>query len=133
MIFLSCFSFDNIFSYVFLGFTRCSNWLISYTWSVELLDYRLLYSYKLQWWRYKVNDCLKLERTVKLFGDDEIEKLLLIRIWQWPKCSDKILIQGETGQNDSQHKSAYVTITAKPSLEFCQVLINKQQLNKKIY
>ncbi|KAA0201531.1 hypothetical protein HAZT_HAZT005422 [Hyalella azteca] len=118
--------------HIFLGFTKCGQFFLSYTYSCDLDDITLqiTHRYRLHWWLVVPYANLRKVAEVMLFGDQDILETsydnLSITICQWPNDLSKILVYGcslekETDVlNQSSNRRCYLTITAVPSLQGCK-------------
>ncbi|XP_076030743.1 uncharacterized protein LOC143018969 isoform X2 [Oratosquilla oratoria] len=116
--------------HIFLGFTKCGQFVLSYTHSCDTDDHTLqmIHRYRLHWWLFVPYAPLRKVAEVMLFGDQDLQESvyenIFISVCQWPKDLAKILvygcsvIDGVDGHN-SQTKKCYITITAVPSLDNC--------------
>lgn len=116
--------------HVFLGFTKCGQFVLSYTHSCDTDDHTLqmIHRYRLHWWVFVPYAPLRKVAEVMLFGDQDLQESLyeniFISLCQWPRDLSKILvygcsmIEGNDG-GSSQTRTCYITITAVPSLDNC--------------
>ncbi|XP_045622574.1 uncharacterized protein [Procambarus clarkii] len=116
--------------HVFLGFTKCGQFVLSYTHSCDTDDHTLqmIHRYRLHWWVFIPYAPLRKVAEVMLFGDQDLQEGLyeniFISLCQWPRDLSKILvygcsmIEGSDGSS-SQTRRCYITITAVPSLDNC--------------
>ncbi|KAG7154412.1 DDB1- and CUL4-associated factor 15-like, partial [Homarus americanus] len=116
--------------HVFLGFTKCGQFVLSYTHSCDTDDHTLqmIHRYRLHWWVFVPYAPLRKVAEVMLFGDQDLQESLyenfFISLCQWPRDLSKILVYGcsmiEGGDGgSSQTRRCYITITAVPSLDNC--------------
>ncbi|XP_050712340.1 uncharacterized protein LOC126996160 isoform X2 [Eriocheir sinensis] len=118
--------------HVFLGFTKCGQFVLSYTHSSDTDDHTLQmeHRYRLHWWVFVPYSPLRKVAEVMLFGDQTLQanvyafENVFISLCQWPRDMSKILvygcsmIEGSDGSS-SQTRRCCVTITAVPSLDNC--------------
>lgn len=116
--------------HVFLGFTKCGQFLLSYTHSCDTDDHTLqmVHRYRLHWWVFVPYAPLRKVAEVFLFGDQDLQESIydniFISVCQWPRDLSKILVYGSSlaegsDCNTSQTRRVYITITAVPSLDNC--------------
>ncbi|UYV64464.1 DCAF15 [Cordylochernes scorpioides] len=82
--------------HVFLGFTKDSQYVLSYTFQIESGDHSYFYQYryKLHWWHFVPYRPLKKVYEAKLFGDQDISQELKLAVCQWPTDDTKLLVYG---------------------------------------
>lgn len=126
--------------HVFLGFTKCGQFVVSYTCTMDADHQSVLpvctYEYRLQWWWFVPNQPLKKVSEVKLFGEEELTVDLYISFCEWPSDHTKVLIFGHSLPSQTQDgcSSCYMTITSVPPLqqcEFCQVISSDEDKKQK--
>ncbi|KAK7054582.1 DDB1-and CUL4-substrate receptor 15, WD repeat, partial [Halocaridina rubra] len=116
--------------HIFLGFTKCGQFLLSYTHSSDADDHTLqmIHRYRLHWWVFVPYAPLRKVAEVMLFGDQHLQESLheniFISVCQWPRDLSKIVVYGcstleGSDGNMSQTRRCFVTITAVPSLDNC--------------
>ncbi|XP_063606430.1 uncharacterized protein LOC134781245 [Penaeus indicus] len=116
--------------HIFLGFTKCGQFVLSYTHSCDTDDHTLqmIHRYRLHWWVFVPYAPLRKVAEVMLFGDQDLQESvyenIFISVCQWPKDLSKILVYGCSmieglDGNSSQTRRCYITITAVPSLDNC--------------
>ncbi|XP_069835133.1 DDB1- and CUL4-associated factor 15 [Dendropsophus ebraccatus] len=113
--------------HVFLGFSKCGRFVLSYT-SDVLDDDFSFYSYHLYWWQFQVHSKLRLVRQVRLFQDEEIYSDLYLTVCEWPSDSSKVIVFGfNTSGNgmlmnmmsDENHRDIYISIVSAPPTSPC--------------
>ncbi|CAH2272854.1 Hypothetical predicted protein [Pelobates cultripes] len=113
--------------HIFLGFTKCGRFVLSYT-SDVLDDDFSFYSYHLYWWQFQVHSKLRLVRQVRLFQDEEIYSDLFLTVCEWPSDSSKVIVFGfNTSGNgmlmnmmsDENHRDIYISIVSAPPTSPC--------------
>ncbi|XP_012226414.1 uncharacterized protein [Linepithema humile] len=117
--------------HVVMGLTQCGQFLLTYTYTVDLSSpavqqysntYTTLYKYLLHWWAFTPNHVARKVAEVSLFGNYTIYRELSIVISQWPMERNKLVIHGlcSNSLNLQLTDRAYLTITTVPSLENCK-------------
>ncbi|KAL0118269.1 hypothetical protein PUN28_009133 [Cardiocondyla obscurior] len=108
--------------HIVMGLTQCGQFLLTYTFSVEVSSNTSSYKYLLHWWAFTPNRVARKVAEVTLFGNYTIDRGLNIIISQWPMERNKLVIHGLC--TNSLHLQptdrAYLTITTVPSLENCK-------------
>ncbi|KAM3925268.1 DDB1- and CUL4-associated factor 15 [Leptodactylus fuscus] len=113
--------------HVFLGFSKCGRFVLSYT-SDVLDDDFSFYSYHLYWWQFQVHSKLRLVRQVRLFQDEEIYSDLYLTVCEWPSDSSKVIVFGfNTSGNgmlmnmmsDENHRDIYISTVSAPPTSPC--------------
>ncbi|XP_053318732.1 DDB1- and CUL4-associated factor 15 isoform X2 [Spea bombifrons] len=113
--------------HIFLGFTKCGRFVLSYT-SDVLDDDFSFYSYHLYWWQFQVHSKLRLVRQVRLFQDEEIYSDLFLTVCEWPSDTSKVIVFGfNTSGNgmlmnmmsDENHRDIYVSTVSAPPTSPC--------------
>ncbi|XP_060075439.1 uncharacterized protein LOC132555113 [Ylistrum balloti] len=111
--------------HVFLGFTKCGQFVVSY--SCQMMSDEHLgfpsYNYALQWWKFIPNSPLRKVSEVKLFGEEEVTQDLFISFCEWPQDHSKVLVFGHSlpGQDPDSCCQCYFTITSFPATATCLV------------
>ncbi|GAB1599487.1 DDB1- and CUL4-associated factor 15-like [Argonauta hians] len=109
--------------YVFLGFTKDGQFVISYSLQVdtdENTGFLPVYVYNLQWWWFIPYKPLKKVSEVRLF-ENGIEPDIFIAICEWPADRSKILVYGHSVPRSREEGSqCFITITAVPPLNACK-------------
>jgi len=121
--------------HVFLGFSKCGQFLLSYTQShAENVDldmamdsWRIPYHFRLHWWLFTPYKKVKKVAEVMLFTNAGTDMNLHLSFCQWPKDNSKVLVFGylksDLDIKESSMTSSlpcYITVTAVPSLNGCQ-------------
>ena len=113
--------------HIFLGFTKCGQFLLSYTQTtvdVDLArDINIRFNYYLHFWLFVPSRRTKKVGEVLLFSDDGATGNLHISFSQWPHDEGKLVVYGSfIGDFDtgSFSKPCYLTVTALPSLKGCK-------------
>ncbi|WAR18244.1 DCA15-like protein [Mya arenaria] len=109
--------------YVFLGFTKCGQFVVSYTCQMDAEERTGLpyYMYKLQWWWFVPNRPLVKVSEVQLFGEQEILCDLYILFCEWPEDRTQVVVFGHSFPGREQEScQCYLTVTAIPSLAPCR-------------
>jgi len=83
-------------SHVFLGLSRCGQFLLSYTYTTELdvMTFNQVYKYRLHWWAFVPHQQVRKVSEVMLFGNQGVYSTLFIAVCQWPMDYSRILIYG---------------------------------------
>ena len=124
--------------HIFMGFSKCGQFLLSYTQTEADVDLVTLvphfhYHYRLHWWLFIPYRRAKKVAEVTLFSNSSAAGNLHISFCQWPKDNKKVLVFGcqigegaestfasaPTGYNVSA-RPCYITVTAIPSLDACK-------------
>ncbi|KAJ9593181.1 hypothetical protein L9F63_015278, partial [Diploptera punctata] len=105
-------------NHVFLGLSRCGQFLLSYTYTTELdvMSLNEVYKYRLHWWAYVPNQKVRKVSEVMLFGNQSVHSILYIAVCQWPM--DHSRLPGTW--NTPPPERSFITITTVPSLNKCQ-------------
>ena len=80
--------------HVVMGLTQCGQFLLTYTYNVELSGTNTIYKYLLHWWAFTPNRVARKVAEVTLFGNFTIYRELNIVIAQWPMERNKLVIHG---------------------------------------
>jgi len=124
--------------HIFLGFSKCGQFLLSYTQTStenEQFDLSFNYYYRLHWWLFLPYSKARKIAEVTLFTNQGVYGNLHLSFCQWPGDLSRIVVYGyESSEGDSadlpepgsavggsQH--CYLTVTAVPSLQNCQACI----------
>ncbi|XP_067004415.2 uncharacterized protein [Anabrus simplex] len=113
-------------NHVFLGLSKCGQFLLSYTITTELdvIPLNTLYKYRLHWWSFSPPQKSRKVSEVMLFGNQSIYSMLYIAVCQWPMDYNHVLIYGNCFEtyvgSSTQAERSYLTITTVPSLNKCQ-------------
>ncbi|KAH3853973.1 DDB1- and CUL4-associated factor 15-like [Dreissena polymorpha] len=109
--------------YVFLGFTKCGQFVVSYTCHMDAEEQSGLpcYMFKLQWWWFVPSRPLVKVSEVQLFGEVEILQDLYIMFCEWPEDRTQVVVFGHSLPRGEQEScQCYLTVTAIPSLAPCK-------------
>ncbi|XP_066583964.1 uncharacterized protein [Prorops nasuta] len=108
--------------HIVMGLTQCGQFLLTYTYTLDVSSNTSLYKYFLHWWAYTPNKVARKVAEVTLFGTYTIYRELNIVISQWPMERNKLVIHGlcKHWLQLQPTDKAYLTITAVPSLENCK-------------
>ena len=122
--------------HIFMGFSKCGQFLLSYTQTEADVDLVTLvphfhYHYRLHWWLFVPYRRAKKVAEVTLFSNTSAAGNLHISFCQWPKDNKKVLVFGcqigEAGEstfasstNAITARPCYITVTAIPSLDACK-------------
>ncbi|XP_050541162.1 uncharacterized protein LOC126905481 isoform X2 [Daktulosphaira vitifoliae] len=121
---------EDISDHVFMGLTRCGQFLLTYTIAdtenMVLVDGPLISSlnmkYKLHFWAFRPGRSAYRVSEIVLFENTEFGDFLNIHIVQWPNRSDKVVVFGESvisEEDECDMHKIYVTIATLPSLSNC--------------
>ncbi|XP_078479191.1 DDB1- and CUL4-associated factor 15 [Lampetra fluviatilis] len=116
--------------HVFLGFSKCGRFLLSYTRRLEEIDATAtaLYVYDLYWWGFSLSRPLQQVCRVRLFGDTPACSDLFLSVCEWPSDPSQIMVYGiSTVISDlplgvlpsEDHRDVFITIAASPPLTAC--------------
>ncbi|XP_078387474.1 DDB1- and CUL4-associated factor 15 [Cetorhinus maximus] len=118
--------------HIFLGFTKCGRYVLSYTRDVPEQDIDELpyYVYYLYWWKFNIHDKLKKVRQVHLFKDQEVYSDLYLTVCEWPSDPSKLIVFGfnirsvndlliNMVMSDENDRDIYITTVATPPFAFC--------------
>lgn len=104
--------------HILLGFSKCAQFLLTYTHSVEL-EVNLLtmvHKYKLHWWSFVPYKQASKVAEVTLFSDQGVSLALQIVLCYWPGDSTHILVHGSSIQSEGESRECYLTVTSVPSV-----------------
>ncbi|KAK7872737.1 hypothetical protein R5R35_011872 [Gryllus longicercus] len=113
-------------NHVFLGMSKCGQFLLSYTYTTEwdVMSFNTVFKYRLHWWAFTPHQKARKVSEVMLFGNHGIYSTLFIAVCQWPLDYTRVLIYGNCCEtymgSASQAERSYLTITTVPSLNKCQ-------------
>nr|CAD7430815.1 unnamed protein product [Timema monikensis] len=124
-------------NHVFLGLSKCGQFLLSYTYTADMdvVPFNTVYKYRLHWWTFVPHQKSRKVAEVMLFGNQGVYSTLLITVCQWPMDHTKVLVYGncEIKQpmdwcssfesypgSTSQAERSYLTVTTVPFLNKCQ-------------
>jgi len=117
-----------ISGHVFLGFSGCGQYLLSYTQTTtdtDISDLNFNYYYRLHWWVFVPYSKARKVAEVTLFTNQGVYGNLSISVCQWPGDQKRLVIYGhQTHDPDSDEVVAgsqhcYLTVTNAPSLDNC--------------
>ncbi|XP_029052296.1 uncharacterized protein LOC114880452 [Osmia bicornis bicornis] len=108
--------------HIVMGLTQCGQFLLTYTYTMDMSGNTSLYKYLLHWWAFTPNHVARKVAEVTLFGNYTIYRELSIVISQWPMERSKLVIHGlcTNWLHLQPTDRAYLTITTVPSLENCK-------------
>ncbi|XP_029178991.1 uncharacterized protein LOC114946588 isoform X2 [Nylanderia fulva] len=108
--------------HIVMGLTQCGQFLLTYTYMVDVNSNTSLFKYLLHWWAFTPNHVARKVAEVTLFGNYSIYRELSIVISQWPMERNKLVIHGLCTNflHLQSTDRAYLTITTVPSLENCK-------------
>ena len=123
--------------HIFMGFSKCGQFLLSYTQTEADVDLVTLvphfhYHYRLHWWLFIPYKKAKKVAEVTLFSNTSAAGNLHISFCQWPRDNKKVLVFGcqigEAGEStfasapgyNISARPCYITVTAIPSLDACK-------------
>ena len=125
--------------HVFLGFSRCGQFLLSYTQTNtenEQFDLSFNYYYRLHWWLFTPYSKARKIAEVTLFTNQGVYGNLHISFCQWPGDLSRVVVYGyEVTEADTAEPGGvaeqplggslhcYMTVTAVPSLHNCQACV----------
>uniref|UniRef100_A0AAQ4NRW2 DDB1 and CUL4 associated factor 15 n=1 Tax=Gasterosteus aculeatus aculeatus TaxID=481459 RepID=A0AAQ4NRW2_GASAC len=115
--------------HVFLGFTKCGRYILSYTRDCGEDDFSF-YTYHLYWWEFNLHSRLKQVHHVRLFAGEEIYSDLYLTVCEWPNDHSKIVIFGFNTRtsssvlmnlmmSDENNRDIYITIASMPPPKPC--------------
>ncbi|XP_053275205.1 DDB1- and CUL4-associated factor 15 isoform X2 [Pleuronectes platessa] len=118
--------------HIFLGFTKCGRYVLSYTSDCGEDDDFSFYSYHLYWWEFNLHSRLKQVHHVRLFAGEEIYSDLYLTVCEWPNDHSKIVIFGFNTRSsssvlmnlmmsDENNRDIYITIASMPPPKPCSV------------
>uniref|UniRef100_A0A3Q2W5H7 DDB1 and CUL4 associated factor 15 n=1 Tax=Haplochromis burtoni TaxID=8153 RepID=A0A3Q2W5H7_HAPBU len=115
--------------HIFLGFTKCGRYVLSYTSDCGEDDDFSFYTYHLYWWEFNLHSRLKQVHHVRLFAGEEIYSDLYLTVCEWPNDHSKIVIFGFTRSSnsvlmnlmmsDENNRDIYITIASMPPPKPC--------------
>jgi len=125
-----------IAGHIFLGFSKCGQFLLSYTQTTtenDSMDLNFSYYYRLHWWVFLPYAKSRKVAEVTLFSNQGVNGNLYIAFCQWPGDQTKLLVYGcQTQEGDMQDNHGvapsasvhcYLTTTAVPSLNNCKACV----------
>ncbi|KAG5854065.1 hypothetical protein ANANG_G00033560 [Anguilla anguilla] len=87
--------------HIFLGFTKCGRYVLSYTSDCGEDDDFSFYIYHLYWWEFNMHSRLKQVHHVRLFAGEDIYSDLYLTVCEWPNDHSKIVIFGFNTRSSS--------------------------------
>uniref|UniRef100_A0A3B4AUD3 DDB1- and CUL4-associated factor 15 WD40 repeat-containing domain-containing protein n=1 Tax=Periophthalmus magnuspinnatus TaxID=409849 RepID=A0A3B4AUD3_9GOBI len=116
--------------HIFLGFTKCGRYVLSYTSDCGEDDDFSFYTYHLYWWEFNLHSRLKQVHHVRLFAGEEIYSDLYLTVCEWPNDTSKIVIFGFNTRSsssvlmnlmmsDENNRDIYITIASMPPPKPC--------------
>ncbi|CAJ1052652.1 DDB1- and CUL4-associated factor 15 [Xyrichtys novacula] len=115
--------------HIFLGFTKCGRYVLSYTSDYGEDDDFSFYTYHLYWWEFNLHSRLKQVHHVRLFAGEEIYGDLYLTVCEWPNDHSKIVIFGfntrssssalMNSTSDENNGDIYITIASMPPPRPC--------------
>ncbi|XP_020511359.1 DDB1- and CUL4-associated factor 15 [Labrus bergylta] len=116
--------------HIFLGFTKCGRYVLSYTSDCGEDDDFSFYTYHLYWWEFNLHSRLKQVHHVRLFAGEEIYSDLYLTVCEWPNDHSKIVIFGFNTRSsssvlmnlmmsDENNRDIYITIASMPPPKPC--------------
>ncbi|KAE8300862.1 DDB1- and CUL4-associated factor 15 [Larimichthys crocea] len=116
--------------HIFLGFTKCGRYVLSYTGDLGEDDDFSFYTYHLYWWEFNMHSRLKQVHHVRLFAGEEIYSDLYLTVCEWPNDHSKIVIFGFNTRSsssvlmnlmmsDENNRDIYITIASMPPPKPC--------------
>ncbi|RVE75779.1 hypothetical protein OJAV_G00002350 [Oryzias javanicus] len=116
--------------HIFLGFTKCGRYVLSYTSNCGEDDDFCFYTYHLYWWEFNLHSRLKMVHHVRLFAGEEIYSDLYLTVCEWPNDHSKIVIFGFNTRSsssvlmnlmmsDENNRDIYITIAFMPPPRPC--------------
>ncbi|XP_048869883.1 DDB1- and CUL4-associated factor 15 [Brienomyrus brachyistius] len=116
--------------HIFLGFTKCGRYVLSYTSDCGEDDDFSFYIYHLYWWEFNLHSRLKQVRHVRLFAGEDIYSELYLTVCEWPHDHSKIVIFGFNTRSsssvlmnlmmsDENNRDIYITVASMPPSRPC--------------
>uniref|UniRef100_A0A1A7XEY4 DDB1 and CUL4 associated factor 15 n=2 Tax=Iconisemion striatum TaxID=60296 RepID=A0A1A7XEY4_9TELE len=116
--------------HIFLGFTKCGRYILSYSSDCGEDDDFSFYTYHLYWWEFNLHSRLKQVHHVQLFAGEEIYSDLYLTVCEWPNDHSKIVIFGFNTRSsnsvlmnlmmgDENNRDIYITIASMPPPKHC--------------
>ncbi|XP_035262339.1 DDB1- and CUL4-associated factor 15 [Anguilla anguilla] len=116
--------------HIFLGFTKCGRYVLSYTSDCGEDDDFSFYIYHLYWWEFNMHSRLKQVHHVRLFAGEDIYSDLYLTVCEWPNDHSKIVIFGFNTRSsssvlmnlmmsDENNRDIYITIASMPPSRPC--------------
>ncbi|KAM6972516.1 DDB1- and CUL4-associated factor 15 [Aplochiton taeniatus] len=116
--------------HIFLGFSKCGRYVLSYTSDCGEDDDFSFYTYHLYWWEFNLYSRLKQVHHVRLFAGEDIYSDLYLTVCEWPNDRSKIVIFGFNTRSsssvlmnlmmsDENNRDIYITIASMPPPRPC--------------
>ncbi|KAG1955988.1 DDB1- and CUL4-associated factor 15 [Pimephales promelas] len=117
--------------HIFLGFTKCGRYVLSYTSDCGEDDDFSFYTYHLYWWEFNLHSRLKQVHHVRLFAGEDIYTDLYLTVCEWHNDHSKLVVFGFNTRSsssalmnmmmsDENNRDIYITITSMPPAEPCK-------------
>ncbi|XP_682800.2 DDB1- and CUL4-associated factor 15 [Danio rerio] len=117
--------------HIFLGFTKCGRYVLSYTSDCGEDDDFSFYTYHLYWWEFNLHSRLKQVHHVRLFAGEDIYSDLYLTVCEWHNDHSKLVIFGFNTRSsssalmnmmmsDENNRDIYITITSMPPAQPCK-------------
>ncbi|XP_054275434.1 uncharacterized protein LOC128994721 isoform X2 [Macrosteles quadrilineatus] len=120
-------TFDGKNDHVLVGSSRCGQFVISYTYTLDMSrPSAMQYRYRLHWWAFTGTPPACKVAEVQLFDCHELTHTLHVGIAQWPNVSDRLIVYGYSDGVDeiyvdtSDNHKYFFTVTTLPSLHNCK-------------
>uniref|UniRef100_A0A8C2IZQ4 DDB1 and CUL4 associated factor 15 n=1 Tax=Cyprinus carpio TaxID=7962 RepID=A0A8C2IZQ4_CYPCA len=116
--------------HIFLGFTKCGRYVLSYTSDCGEDDDFSFYTYHLYWWEFNLHSRLRQVHHVRLFAGEDIYSDLYLTVCEWHNDHSKLVIFGFNTRSsssalmnmmmsDENNRDIYITITSMPPAQPC--------------
>uniref|UniRef100_A0A8C1YAQ7 DDB1 and CUL4 associated factor 15 n=1 Tax=Cyprinus carpio TaxID=7962 RepID=A0A8C1YAQ7_CYPCA len=117
--------------HIFLGFTKCGRYVLSYTSDCGEDDDFSFYTYHLYWWEFNLHSRLRQVHHVRLFAGEDIYSDLYLTVCEWHNDHSKLVIFGFNTRSsssalmnmmmsDENNRDIYITITSMPPAQPCK-------------
>lgn len=117
--------------HIFLGFTKCGRYVLSYTSDCGEDDDFSFYTYHLYWWEFNLHSRLKQVHHVRLFAGEDIYSDLYLTVCEWHNDHSKLVVFGFNTRSsssalmnmmmsDENNRDIYITITSMPPEKPCK-------------
>ncbi|XP_051558243.1 DDB1- and CUL4-associated factor 15-like [Myxocyprinus asiaticus] len=117
--------------HIFLGFTKCGRYVLSYTSDCGEDDDFSFYTYHLYWWEFNLHSRLKQVHHVRLFAGEDIYSDLYLTVCEWHNDHSKLVVFGFNTRSsssalmnmmmsDENNRDIYITITSMPPAQPCK-------------
>ncbi|XP_051753311.1 DDB1- and CUL4-associated factor 15 [Ctenopharyngodon idella] len=117
--------------HIFLGFTKCGRYVLSYTSDCGEDDDFSFYTYHLYWWEFNLHSRLKQVHHVRLFAGEDIYTDLYLTVCEWHNDHSKLVVFGFNTRSsssalmnmmmsDENNRDIYITITSMPPAQPCK-------------